>query len=60
MGLMGVGTGMGLSPGLIAGVIVWRAFFGDRASPLSDTLNLNVAVVGTDLSTLIRESLWTF
>ena len=59
VGLMGVAANLGLSPEIAAGAIVSGAFFGDRTSPLSDTVNLNAAVTGADLFTLIRESLWT-
>jgi Na+:H+ antiporter, NhaC family len=59
VGLMGVAANLGLSAEIAAGAIVSGAFFGDRTSPLSDTVNLNAAVTGTDLFTLIRESLWT-
>jgi NhaC family Na+:H+ antiporter len=59
VGLMGVAANMGLSPEITAGAIVSGAFFGDRTSPLSDTLNLATAVTGADLFQLIRESLWT-
>jgi Na+:H+ antiporter, NhaC family len=59
VGLIGVAANLGLSPEITAGAIVSGAFFGDRTSPLSDTVNLNAAVTGTDLFTLIRESLWT-
>jgi NhaC family Na+:H+ antiporter len=59
VGLMGVAANLGLSPEIAAGAIVSGAFFGDRTSPLSDTLNLAAAVTGADLFHLIRESLWT-
>lgn len=59
VGLMGVAANLGLSPAIAAGAIVSGAFFGDRTSPLSDTLNLATAVTGANLFQLIRESLWT-
>src|SRR5579871_5301612 len=59
VGLMGVAANLGLSPEIAAGAIVSGAFFGDRTSPLSDTVNLNCAVTGAELFTLIRESFWT-
>lgn len=34
--MMGVGLGLGLPPGMIAGAIVSGAYFGDKFSPLSD------------------------
>jgi Na+:H+ antiporter, NhaC family len=59
VGLMGVAANLGLSLEITAGAIVSGAFFGDRTSPLSDTLNLAAAVTGADLFRLIRASLWT-
>ena len=59
VGLMGVAANLGLSPEIAAGAIVSGAFFGDRTSPLSDTLNLASAVTVADPFHLIRESLWT-
>ncbi len=59
VGLMGVAANLGLSPAATAGAVVSGAFFGDRTSPLSDTLNLSSAVTGADLYDLIRESMWT-
>ena len=40
IGLMGVAANMGLSPAITAGAIISGAYFGDKASPLSDTVNL--------------------
>lgn len=59
VGLMGVAVNMGLSETVTAGAIVSGAFFGDRMSPLSDTLNLTTAVTGANLFQLIRESMWS-
>jgi NhaC family Na+:H+ antiporter len=59
VGLMGVAANLGMSPEIAAGAIVSGAFFGDRTSPLSDTLNLATAVTGAELFQLIRESFWT-
>jgi hypothetical protein len=46
------------------GLIVWRGYhlrhyFGDKASPLSDTANLAAAVAGSGIYDHIRESLFT-
>ena len=35
--LIGIGTALGLSPGMVAGAIISGAYFGDKMSPLSDT-----------------------
>lgn len=52
--LMGIGTTLGWSMGIVAGAIISGAYFGDKMSPLSDTTNLAPAVAGTDLFTHIR------
>jgi NhaC family Na+:H+ antiporter len=59
IGLMGIAANMGLSPEITAGAIISGAYFGDKASPLSDTVNLAAAATGADLFEHIRESLWT-
>jgi len=38
--LVGVGAGLGISPGLVGGAIISGAYLGDKLSPLSDTTNL--------------------
>lgn len=57
--LMGIGAGMGMSPGLVAGSIISGAYFGDKMSPLSDTTNLAPAVAGADLFDHIKHMLYT-
>lgn len=57
--LIGVATGLGLSPAITAGAIVSGAYFGDKISPLSETTNLAPAVAGADLFEHIRHMLWT-
>ena len=52
--LLGIGTALGISKGLVAGAIISGAYFGDKMSPLSDTTNLAPAMAGTDLFTHIR------
>jgi Na+:H+ antiporter, NhaC family len=59
IGLMGIAGSMNLSPEITAGAVISGAYFGDKASPLSDTANLATAAAGSDLFTHIRESLWT-
>lgn len=59
IGLMGVAANMGMSPAITAGAIISGAYFGDKASPLSDTVNLATAAAGSDLFQHIRETLWT-
>ncbi|MCB5227616.1 Na+/H+ antiporter NhaC [Alishewanella sp. 16-MA] len=57
--LIGVASGLGLSPAIAAGAIVSGAYFGDKISPLSETTNLAPAVAGADLFEHIRHMLWT-
>jgi len=57
--LLGIGTALGLSAGVIGGAIISGAYFGDKMSPLSDTTNLAPAMAGTDLFTHIRYMTYT-
>ena len=57
--LMGIATGLGLSPSIAAGAVISGAYFGDKMSPLSDTTNLAPAIAGTDLFSHIRHMIWT-
>ena len=59
IGLIGVATNMGLSPAITAGAVISGAYFGDKTSPLSDTVNLATAASGSDLYEHIQETLWT-
>jgi len=52
--LVGVGTALGIPPGMVAGAVISGAYFGDKMSPLSDTTNLAPAMAGTDLFTHIK------
>ena len=57
--LIGIGTALGISPGMIAGAVISGAYFGDKMSPLSDTTNLAPAMAGTDIFTHIRYMTYT-
>ena len=57
--LVGIGTALGINPGMIAGAVISGAYFGDKMSPLSDTTNLAPAMAGTDLFTHIRYMTFT-
>ncbi|MCH2490810.1 MAG: Na+/H+ antiporter NhaC [Flavobacteriales bacterium] len=57
--LVGIGTALGISGGMIAGAVISGAYFGDKMSPLSDTTNLAPAMAGTDLFTHIRYMAFT-
>ncbi|WP_231757733.1 Na+/H+ antiporter NhaC [Microbulbifer elongatus] len=59
IGMMGIAHSMQLSPAITAGAVISGAYFGDKASPLSDTANLASAAAGANLFDHIRESLWT-
>jgi len=59
IGMMGIAESMQLSPAVTAGAVISGAYFGDKASPLSDTANLATAAAGSGLFDHIRESLWT-
>ncbi|WP_370003047.1 Na+/H+ antiporter NhaC family protein, partial [Winogradskyella sp.] len=57
--LVGIGTALGIHPGMIAGAVISGAYFGDKMSPLSDTTNLAPAMAGTDLFTHIKYMAFT-
>nr|WP_244939949.1 Na+/H+ antiporter NhaC [Leptospira adleri] len=57
--LMGIGTTLGISPGISAGAIVSGAYFGDKLSPFSETTNLASSIAGTPLFTHIQHMLYT-
>lgn len=57
--LMGVGTGLGMPPAIVAGAVVSGAYFGDKISPLSDTTNLAPAMAGSELFEHIKYMFWT-
>ncbi len=57
--LIGIGAGMGMPLGLVAGAIISGSYFGDKMSPLSDTTNLAPAMVGAKLFEHIRHMLYT-
>jgi NhaC family Na+:H+ antiporter len=59
VGLMGVAEQMHLSPEITAGAVISGAYFGDKASPLSDTVNLAATAAGAQLFDHIRASLVT-
>jgi NhaC family Na+:H+ antiporter len=57
--LIGIGSALGISTGMIAGAVISGAYFGDKMSPLSDTTNLAPAMAGTDLFTHIKYMAYT-
>lgn len=57
--LLGVGTGLGIPPAMVAGAIISGAYFGDKMSPLSDTTNLAPAMAGASLFDHVRHMIFT-
>ena len=57
--LIGIGSSMGIDPGMTAGAVISGAYFGDKLSPLSDTTNLASAMAGSALFDHIRYMLIT-
>lgn len=47
--IMGMAHGVGAPLPMVAGALVSGALFGDRSSPLAGSLNLNIAMTGSDL-----------
>jgi Na+:H+ antiporter, NhaC family len=56
IGLMGISGAMGLDPAITAGAIISGAYFGDTASPLSDSVNLAAGVGGVNLYSHIQRT----
>lgn len=56
---VGIGTGLGMNLGLVGGMVVSGALFGDKMSPFSDTTNLAPAVSGTTVYKHIGSMLYT-
>ncbi len=52
--MMGVGLGLGLPPGVVAGAIISGAYFGDKFSPISDAPIMVSSVCGMPLWDHIR------
>ena len=57
--LVGIGSALGIAPGMVAGAVISGAYFGDKMSPMSDTTNLAPAMAGTDLFTHIKYMSYT-
>jgi NhaC family Na+:H+ antiporter len=55
IGLMGVSAAMNLNPAVTAGAVISGAYFGDTASPLSDSANLAAGVADVDLYAHLRQ-----
>ena len=57
--LMGIGISLGISPPIVAGMVISGAYFGDKLSPVSDTTNLSAASAETNLYAHIVAMLYT-
>lgn len=57
--LIGIGKGLNINEGMIAGAVISGAYFGDKISPMSDTTNLAAAMAKIDLFRHIRYMLNT-
>ncbi len=57
--LIGIGKGLNINEGMIAGAVISGAYFGDKISPMSDTTNLASAMAKIDLFRHIRYMLNT-
>ena len=57
--LMGVGSGLGVNPGMTCGAVISGAYFGDKMSPLSDTTNLAPAMAGTTVFSHMKHMVYT-
>ncbi|PIE48448.1 MAG: sodium:proton antiporter [Flavobacteriales bacterium] len=57
--LIGIGKGLGINEGIIAGAVISGAYFGDKISPMSDTTNLAAAMAKINLFKHIYYMLYT-
>ncbi len=57
--LIGIGKGLGIDSGMVAGAVISGAYFGDKISPMSDTTNLAAAMANINLFKHIRYMLYT-
>ncbi len=57
--LIGIGSVLKISLGMVAGAIISGAYFGDKLSPLSDTTNLAPAMAGGELFDHIKYMAYT-
>lgn len=56
---MAIGYGMGINPGLVAGMSISGAVFGDKMSPFSDTTNMAPGAAGTEIFLHIKSMFYT-
>ena len=56
---MGMGSVLGIPPGMTAGAVICGAYFGDKMSPLSDTTCLASGVNKVNIFVHVRHMVWT-
>lgn len=56
LAFMGIGRALGMPTGLVAGAVVSGAYMGGVLSPLSDEVNLGVAVARADLFGVVKRT----
>lgn len=56
---IGIGGGLGIPTGIVAGAVISGAYFGDKMSPLSDTTNMASAVAGVNIFEHIHHMVYT-
>ncbi|UXZ04749.1 Na+/H+ antiporter NhaC family protein [Moraxella nasicaprae] len=56
---LGMASGFGANPAIVAGAVVSGALFGDKMSPLSDTTAIAASIVGVDLFDHIKNMMYT-
>lgn len=59
VGLVGIATMLGLSPGITAGAVISGAYLGDKLSPLSETTVLTAQMVEIDVYEHVKRQAWT-
>ena len=59
VGLIGIGSLIGVSPAITAGAIISGAYVGDKISNLSETTILAAQLAEVDIHTHIRAAIWT-
>ena len=59
VGLLGIGSMLGVSPAITAGAVISGAYLGDKLSPLSETTILTAQMVKVDVMRHIKAQAWT-
>lgn len=56
---IGIGAGLGIPLPLVAGAIISGTYFGDKMSPVSDTVLLNATIAGCSVMDHIKQMLYS-